>query len=295
MADTLERSIALSGKVFGVACDTTELVAEACQRHDAGPTGAAALGRALTGALLLAALLKDDQSVQLKFEGNGPLGKVVTEAGYNGWARGYIGSPQADVPLKKGRIDVTSGLGRAGFLTVTKTIDRGKSYSGTVQLYTSEIAEDIAFYLAESEQIPSVVSIGVHLEQDGTVRAAGGFLLQTLPPADEEIVTELETQVKNIGPVTSLLSAGKTPGDILSSLLAGIPHKQTSQKELVFQCSCSQEKMESVLKTLGYYDILYLLEQKEETSVQCEFCRDKYLFTRAFLEQLKLEKNPDCQ
>jgi molecular chaperone Hsp33 len=295
MTDSLERSIALSGKVFGVACDTTQLVAEACRRHDAGPTGAAALGRALTGALLLAAILKDNQSVQLKFEGNGPLGKIITEAGYSGWARGYLGSPKADIPLKNGRIDVASGIGKAGFLTVTKTINRGKKYSGTVQLYTSEIAEDIAFYLAESEQIPSVVSIGVHLEKDGTVKAAGGFLLQTLPPADEDIITELETQVKNIGPITSLLASGKKPGDILSSLLSEIPHKSTSQKDLVFQCSCSHEKMRAVLSTLKYDDILYLLEQPEETFVQCEFCQEKYVFEDTDLEQLKKEKDPKVQ
>ncbi len=292
MSDSLTKIISLSGKVLGVACDTTQLVSEACKRHDVGPTAAAALGRALTGAVLLAALLKDKQNVQLKFEGNGPLGKIVTEAGYTGWVRGFIGSPLADVPLRDGRIDIISGLGRAGFLTVTKDIGMKKKYTGTVQLYTSEIGEDIAYYLAESEQIPSAVSLGVHLESDGNITAAGGFLIQSLPPADEDIVATLEKEVHRISPVTSLLQAGKSPEEILSALFAKIPHKAIDQKELHYQCSCSHEKMKKVLQTLNLEDLDYLLQLNEETSVQCEFCRDKYVFDKAYLEQLKKGKDP---
>ncbi len=292
MTDSLDRIISLSGKVFGVACNTTQLVSEACKRHDLGPTSTAALGRALTGSLLLAAVLKDDQSVQLKFEGNGPLGKIVAEASYNGWARGYVGSPLAEVPLKNGRIDVPSGLGRAGFLTVIKNIGLNKKYSGTVQLYTSEIGEDIAFYLAESEQIPSIVSVGVHLEKDGKIAAAGGFLIQTLPPADETIVTQLEEQLKQLRSTTSLLRTGKTPHDILSTLFTGIPYKTTAHTEIHYQCSCSREKMKHVLTTLSFDDLQYLLEQPEETSIQCEFCGDKYIFDKKFLKKLAKEK--DC-
>ncbi len=292
MSDSLTKIISQSGKVFGIACNTTQLVTEVCRRHDVGPTAAAALGRALTGAVLLAATLKDKQSVQLKFEGNGPLGKVVTEAGCEGWARGYIGSPRADVPLHNGNIDIVSGLGRAGFLTVTKDIGLEKKYTGTVQLYTSEIGEDIAYYLAESEQIPSAVSLGVHLEKDGSIPAAGGFLVQSLPPADEEIVASLEKEVHRIGHVTSLLRTGKSPEEILASLFAKIPHKTIEHKLLFHRCSCSQDKMKAVLQTLSHEDLAYLLELDQETSIQCEFCRDKYTFDKEYLMRLKSSKSP---
>ncbi len=207
--DSLERIISNSGNLFGIACSTTNLVTQACKMHDTGPTAALALGRALTGSLLLAALLKDKQSVQLKFEGNGPLGKIITEAGCEGWARGYISFPQADVPLQNGIIDVAGGLGRAGFLTVTKNIGFEKKYSGTVQLLTSEIGEDIAYYLSESEQVPSAVSVGVHFEKDGRITSAGGFIIQSLPPADDTLISMLEEQIIKIGPITSLLKKGQ--------------------------------------------------------------------------------------
>ncbi len=291
MSDTLTKIISKSGKVIGIACSTTHLVTEACRRHDVGPTAAAALGRALTAAVLLAATLKEKQNVQLKFEGNGPLGKIVTEAGHEGWARGYIGSPRADVPLKNGYIDVVGGIGKAGLLTVTKDIGLQKKYTGTVQLYTSEIGEDLAFYLAESEQVPSAVSLGVHLEKDGTIPAAGGFLIQSLPPADEEIVASLEKEVQRIGSVTSFILAGKTPEEILASLFDKVPHKTIEQKKLFHQCSCTEEKMQTVLKTLDLKDLDYLLQLDEKTSVQCEFCRVKYTFGKEYLKQLKNNKN----
>ncbi len=275
---------------MGIACNTTRLVSESCRSHDVGPTAAAALGRALTGAVLLAAILKDQQNVQLKFEGNGPLGKIVTEAGNEGWARGYISSPKAEVPLQNGQIDVASGLGRAGFLTVTKDIGQKKKYGGTVQLYTSEIGADIAYYLAESEQIPSAVSMGVHLEKNGSISAAGGFLIQSLPPADEVIVTTLEKEVNSIGPVTTLLLSGKSPEEILSAIFTKIPHKTIEQKVLFHQCNCSLEKMKKVLQTLTLEDLDHLLQLKQETSVQCEFCRNKYVFDKNYLEQLKNNK-----
>jgi molecular chaperone Hsp33 len=280
MNDSLERIISHSGKVFGIACNTTTLVNEACRRHDVGPTAAAALGRALTGAILLAALLKDDQSVQLIFEGNGPLGKVFTEAGSSGWARGYVASPRADLPLKNGLLDVAGGIGRAGFLRVIKDIGMEKKYTGLVQLYTSEIGEDIAYYLTESEQTPSAIGLGVHLQPDGKIAAAGGFLIQSLPPADEEIIRQLEDKIAELGPVTSQLNVGKTPGQILSQLFSSIPHKQTSRYELSFKCHCSRAKMEKALYSLSEDDMKYLIQQNEEIDAKCDFCNEHYIFTK---------------
>lgn len=286
MPDTLQRVIANSGNFFGIACDTTLLVTEACRRHDVGPTAAAALGRALTGAVMLAALLKDDQSVMLRFEGGGPLGKIITEAGYNGWARGYVAKPRADVPLRQGKIDVAAGLGQAGFLTVTKDIGMKKKYEGMVQLSTGEISEDIAYYLSESEQIPSAIGLGVHLQPDGSIAAAGGFLVQSLPPGDEQLIAGIERQIKGLASVTKMLREGKTPGDILAILFAAIPHRATTSTELTYNCSCSRDKMQRAVFSLANAEINYLLDSESGVEVQCEFCRDSYRFAREDLEKM---------
>lgn len=288
MSDILHRVITESGNVFGLACDTTQLVNEACRRHDVGPTAAAALGRALTGSVLLAALLKGKQNVQLKFEGSGPLGKIITEAGCEGWARGFVANPLAEVPLRDGRVDVAAGLGRAGFLTVTKDIGLKQKYQGMIQLYTSEIGEDIAYYLLESEQTPSVVALSVQLNRDGSVEAAGGFLVQALPPVDEEAVSKLEKRVSEIPSVsTHLLDGGTVPG-ILSQLFGDIPHYSTANTELHFSCSCSREKMTNAVLSLGKEDIRDLLEKEGGAEVQCQFCRDTYRFESGeLMEMLK--------
>jgi molecular chaperone Hsp33 len=291
MADSLERVISQTGNFFGVACNTTNLVAEACRRHDVGPLAAAALGRALTGAALLAALLKDSQSVFLKFEGNGPLKKIITEAGYDGWVRGYVANPHADVPLRNGRIDVAAGLGRAGFLTVVKDIGNNQKYPGTIQLYTSEIGEDLAYYLSQSEQTPSAVALAIHLEKDGSIGASGGFLVQSLPPADETVLAQLEKEIAAMPPLSQLLLEGKSPSEILSLLFKKIPHKTIGTRELVYACSCNRTKMKGALFSLGEDDIRYLLEKENGAEVHCEFCRQSYRFGRdELLALLKTEQ-----
>lgn len=281
MTDIIERVISERGDFFGVACNTTELVTEACRRHDVGPLAAMALGRALTANALLAALLKDNQSVLLKFEGNGPLGKIITEAGYDGWTRGYVKEPHANLPLKEGVIDVAAGLGHAGLLTVVKTISKGQKYPGTIPLYTSEIGDDIAYYLSQSEQTPSTVGLSIHLQPDGTIAAAGGFLIQSLPPADEKALTDIEEEIQKLPSLSGLFLDGKAPGDILSMLFSRVPHKKIHSKTLSYSCSCSQEKMENALLSLGREDLQKLMEEKDGSEVRCEFCRHSYVFTRA--------------
>jgi molecular chaperone Hsp33 len=286
MADLLERVISDTGNFFGIACTTTALVAKACSRHGVGPTAAVALGRALTGAALLAALMKDKQSILLKFEGNGPLGKIITEAGSAGWVRGYVAHPLADVPLRNGRIDVAAGLGRAGFLTVVKDIGRSTRYSGTIELRTSEIGEDLAYYLVQSEQTPSVIGLAIHLQRDGTIGAAGGFLVQSLPPADDGFLGKIEWRIAAMAPLSSLLLEGKTPEDILSQLFQDVPHHRIGSRPLQYLCSCSRAKMQSALVSLGREEIRDLLEQDGEAEVRCEFCRQTYRFNHAELEKL---------
>lgn len=291
MADILQRVIAEKENFFGVACDTTQLVTEACRRHDVGPVAGAALARGITGAVLLASLLKDEQSVLLRFEGNGPLKKLIAEAGTAGWARGYVAEPKAELPLINGKIDVAGGIGRAGFLTVIKDIGMKEKYQGTVQLYTSEIAEDIAYYLSESEQIPSAVSLGVHFEKDGTIAAAGGFIVQSLPPADETVIAGLEQRIAKMDSVTSMLKRRTTPAEILQQLFAEIPHKETGSTKLKYQCSCSREKMAQALFSLGQDEIEKILQEEEKIQVNCEFCRDSYSFTKEDMKTIFPDQN----
>ncbi len=287
MTDHLQRVISTDGRFFGLACVTTDLVAEACRRHDTGPTAAVALGRALTANLLLAALLKDDQRVMMKFEGNGPLGNIITEGFCTGEVRGYVSNPHADVPLKNGIIDVATGLGKAGFLTVTKDIGAKRNYEGTVQLYTSEIGEDVAFYLTESEQVPSAISVGVKVDNSGTIVSAGGFLVQSLPPANEDLITSLEATMQKLGSVTNLIQQGKTPDDILETLFGNIPHRTLLTQALHYQCSCSEQKMKQALFTLDENELTSLQEEKPDgVTVRCDFCANTFIFDRAALQKI---------
>ena len=286
MSDILERVISESGSFFGIACNTTALVSTACRMHDVGPLAAVALGRALTGAALLAALLKNDQSVQLKFEGNGPLGKIITEAGCDGWVRGYIANPHAEVPLKEGSVDVATGLGKAGFLTVTKDIGHNKKYPGTIQLYTSEIGEDLAYYLSTSEQTPSAIALTMHINKDTSIAASGGFLIQSLPPAEENLLSHIEEEISRLPSPAQFFLDGKSPGDILSTLFKNVPHKKTGRSKLFYSCSCSKTKMESALVSLGYDDLSQLLQKEGKAEVHCQFCRDTYTFDRDELKTI---------
>ncbi len=287
MKDHLQHVISEDGRFFGLACITTDLVTESCRRHDTGPLATVALGRALTANVLLAALLKDDQRVMMKFEGNGPLGKIITEGSCSGEVCGYVAHPQAEVPLKDGLIDVATGVGRAGFLTITKNIGIGRNYEGTIQLYTSEIGEDVACYLVESEQTPSAIGVGVQVNANGSIDCAAGFLVQSLPPADEELIARLEHNIKKLGSVTGFVMQGKTPHDILEVLFGAIPHHTLLKQPLSYRCSCSEKKMENALLTMKKDDLIVLKEERPDgVEVRCEFCAKVYLFDEAALQTI---------
>lgn len=292
MSDYLVRIISKGGKVRALACVTTNLVNELCRRHETWPTASAALGRALTGGALFGALLKTGQRVALKFEGNGPLQKILVEGDSNGAVRGCVGVPHVHLPEKNGKLDVAGALGRAGFLTVTKDLGIKEPYRGTVQLFSSEIAEDLALYLTESEQIPSAVGLGVYVEPDNRVAAAGGFLIQALPPADDAAVETLMERIAQMPTISELLRNGKTPEELLSLLFADIPYDVLERRALAFGCSCSREKVERVLLSLGRDELTGLLEKQEEVRVDCEFCREGYVFDRKALELLLAELSP---
>jgi len=287
--DYLVRAITRSGNIRAFACVTTGLVDELCRRHETAPTASVAMGRALSAGALMGALLKGDQRVALKFEGNGPIRKIMAEADADGGVRGCVGSPAADPPPRNGKFDVATALGRAGFLTVTRDLGLKEPYKGMVQLYTSEIAEDLAYYLTESEQVPSAVGLGVYLEPDGRVSVAGGFMIQSLPPADEGLIEHLMEQIGRLPSVTELLRQGKSPEEILAILFDGVPIEVLDKRELAFRCSCNREKIERVLLSFGPDELGSLLARGEEVAVTCEFCRERYPFTPAELQKLKEE------
>lgn len=288
MSDYLVRVISKSGGVRALACITTGAVREACDRHGALPTAAVALGRALTGGALMGALLKTGQRVALRFEGNGPLKKILVEAESTGAVRGYVGNPALDLPPVNGKYDIQGALGRAGFLTVTKDLGMKEPYRGVVQLYRSEIGEDLAYYLTESEQIPSAVGLGVSVDADGSVAAAGGFLIQSIPPGDPEAVERLMAQIEQLPSLTELLRR-KTPEELLDILFTGTPYQVLEKREVAFACSCSTGRIERVLLSLGRKELQDLLAEQGGAEVACEFCRKRYLFSAKELEALIAE------
>jgi molecular chaperone Hsp33 len=280
------RIITEEKNILGLACITTNLVNDARKRHGTYPTATAALGRALTGGELLGALLEPDQRVALKFTGNGPLKKIIVEAEGDGTVRGYVEVPQVDLPPRNGKFDVGGALGREGFLTVTKDLRLKEPYNGVVKLYTGEIASDIAFYLTESEQIPSAVGLGVFVETDGSVTASGGFLVQSLPPADEALIDSLAGRIENMPPITRQLKEGKTPEDLLAAVFDGVPYRTIETRQLSFRCSCSSARIEQALITLGRSQIEEIIRDQEVFDISCHFCNRSYVFRKDHLLRL---------
>jgi molecular chaperone Hsp33 len=272
--------------IIAVACITTNLVNEARIRHGTYPTATAALGRALTGAELMASQLDPDQRVALKFQGDGPLHKAIAEADGMGAVRGYVGVPEVDLPPKNGKLDVAGALGRQGYLTVSKDLRVKDVYTGIVRLHSGEIASDIAYYLSESEQIPSAVGLGVFVEQDWNVSAAGGFLVQSLPPSEEERIDTLVDRIERMDSVTAQIREGRLPEDILETILEDMPHYAMEKRQLSFTCSCSRERTEQAVIALGPAEIRKIMAEQETVDIACQFCREVRTFSREELQRL---------
>jgi molecular chaperone Hsp33 len=286
MSDYLVKIITRSGNVLALACVTTDLVSEAIRRHGTWPTASVALGRALTGGALMGALLKTGQRVALKFEGNGPLGKIMVEAASNGGVCGTVANPEVMVADSAGRLDVAGALGKAGFLTVTKDLGLKEPYRGVVQLHSSEIGADLAHYFTESEQTPSAFGLGVFIAPDTTIGVAGGFLIQAMPPVAADLVEQLMTRIEQLPPLSELLRNGTNPEQLLELLFAGIPFDTLEKRALAFHCSCSRERTERALLSLGKTELAALLTEKGEAEVTCEFCRESYYFSGEELQRL---------
>lgn len=284
--DYMVRVISAEANVIGLACISTSVVNEACALHKTAPAASAALGRALTGTLLMGALLKKGQRIGIMVDGGGPIGKLITEADSDGAVCGFATNPAADAPLREGKLNVSGVVGRHGSLKVFKDIGIDEPYQGIVNLRTGEIAEDLAYYFAVSEQIPTAVALGVYVEPDNSVTAAGGFLIQALPPSDENLTEKLIANIGKIPPLTESIRGGQLPEDILASIFSGIPFHVLENRELRFQCKCGRHRIERVLISLGCDELKRLSSQEEQVEVKCEFCGAAYRFSREDVEAL---------
>ncbi len=289
MTDYLVRALSDKADVIGLASVTTGLVEEARRIHGTSRTASAALGRALTGGLLMGALLKKGQRLALKLEGNGPLKKIIVETDNDGTVRGFVGVPEAEVPFKDEKLNVSGALGSQGLLTVIKDLGLKDPYRGVVNLLSGEIGEDIAFYYSESEQIPSAVGLGVFVEPDGKVSTAGGFLIQALPPAEAKMVDQVIGNIRKIPRVTEFFRDGKTPEALLADLFSGTTCHVLAKTPLFFHCRCSQERVEKILVALGKVELRKMIDEQGKAEVTCEFCRTRYHFGRKELANLLLE------
>lgn len=282
--ESLVRAMGSEG-VLAFACVTTQLVEEARRRHGAAPTAAAALGRALTASSLLSATLEGQQKVTLRILGDGPLGGIVTDTTASGDVRGYVQNPDVHLPLSSRRkLDVGAAVGR-GTLHVTKDLGLRWPYHGSAPLVSGEIAEDLAHYLARSEQVPSVVSLGVLVEPDGRVSAAGGFMVQVMPGADPEALATLEAHVRSLPPVTQLVRQGLSSADLVRVALGPLGAEILEERPVRYRCACSRERVEGVLMLLGAEEVESLLAEGR-AEVRCRFCGEVYVLGREALREL---------
>ena len=278
MADHLVRIMTKDGSLRACAAETTALVDAICQRQGTDLTASVALGRLVTGAALFGSLLKDDQRLALQIEANGPLQKLSAETDAYGHVRASIRQPLSNLPPRNERFDVAGAIGKAGFLHVSKDLGFGEPYQGLVQLVSSEVAEDLAWYLTTSEQIPSSVSLGVLPQADGHIAVAGGFLIQAMPGADDAGLAELERRLLALPPMTLLLREGLSPEAILARIFTGIETTHQATLPLEFDCSCSRQQALTILALLPA-DERKALRAEKEITVTCEFCRERYSFT----------------
>lgn len=286
--DYVARATADGGRVRVLAARSTELVAEAQRRHGALPTAAAALGRVLTGAALMGALLKEDNhTVTVRIRGVGPLGAIIADSDGQGRVRGYVQNPQVDLPLNpQGKLDVSGAVGLPGEINVVWDLHLRQPYSGTSPLATGEIGEDFTAYFWHSEQTPSLVALGVLVGPGGQVTAAGGVLAQLLPGSSAHWAETLTENSRHLVGISRLIAGGATPEELIQRTLMGYEGVTGPRRSLVFQCRCSRERCRRLLASLGADELRDMLDTDGQAEMECHFCRRKYHFDAEELTRL---------
>lgn len=287
MKDYLVKALAFDGEVRAYSVRTTNTVSEAQRRHDTWRTASAALGRSLTAGTMMGAMLKGEQKLTIKVEGNGPIGPILVDAHANGDVRGYVTNPHVDFEgTEQGKLRVYQAVGTEGFVTVIKDIGMREPFIGQSPIVSGELGEDFTYYFAVSEQTPSSVGVGVLVNGDDSILAAGGFILQIMPGAQDETISFIEDRLQKIPPVSTLIEQGLSPEELLYAVLGEDKVKVLETMDVQFNCTCSRERIESVLISLGKTELEQVREEEEETEVHCHFCNERYKFSKEDIKNL---------
>ena len=280
MNDYMIRSMAADGQIRAFAATTRDMVEHAKNAHNTSPIATAALGRLMTAAAMMGSDLKGEgELLTLRIEGDGPIGGLLVTADGKGDVKGYAFNPDVMLPPNaQGKLDVGGALG-LGVLSVIKDIGLKEPYVGQTQLVTGEIAEDLTYYFATSEQVPSSVALGVLMNKDNTVRQAGGFMIQLLPGASDEIIDKLEAKLSGISSITALLDAGKTPEEILTDILGEFGLEILKKMPVQFHCDCERSRVEKAIISIGKKEIQDMIDEGKEIEVNCQFCNKHYKFS----------------
>lgn len=283
--DYIVRATAANGQIRAFAITSKEMVETARKHHNTSPVATAALGRLLTGGAMMGVMMKGEKDMlTLMMKGDGPINGVTVTADSKGNVKGYVGNPNVLIPANyAGKLDVGAAIGY-GTLTVIKDMGLKEPYCSQVPLGTSEVAEDLTYYFASSEQVPSAVGLGVLMAEDNTVKQAGGFIVQLMPFAEEEVINKLEERVNHITSVTDMLEQGMTPEDILREVMGDMDVQFTEKTETGFRCNCSKERIVKVLAGLSKKEMDDIINDGKEIEVKCDFCNTSYKFS---VEELK--------
>ena len=297
--DQLVRAITAGGAVKAVAVTTRELTERSRNIQRSLPAATAALGRTLAAASMMGSALKEDAaSLTLQIKGGGPLGTILAVSDPQGCVRGYVQNPQVDLPLRPdGKLDVGGAVGSGGTLTVIRDLGMGEPYTGSVELLSGEIAEDLAAYFAESEQVPTACALGVLVDRDQSVRAAGGYLIQLLPGAGEDVIGRVEGGVLAAGPVTALLDKDPDPAALLRTVLSDFDVEIQETSPISYRCYCSRDRVERALISMGVEELEDLLAKQGGCELGCQFCDKAYRYSaeelRSLIDRLKAQKEAD--
>ena len=286
--DKLTKAVTKNGYIRIYAVNSRETAEAARKYHNTMPLGTAALGRLLTGGLLMGAMLKDENTgLTIQLKGDGPLGMVLAVADSAGHVKGYIGNPSADLPLNsRGKIDVGGGVGKNGYLNVVKDMHMKEPYIGQVPIQTGEIGDDLAFYFAQSEQIPSMVALGVLVDRDYSVKQAGGFIVQIMPDCDEFNLKKFEKTAQSITSVTSMLDSGMTNEELIKKVMDGFEVDILEEMPVGYHCDCCSERMVRAITSLGKKEIGDIIREQGKAEIVCQFCNKAYTYDKEQLEEM---------
>jgi len=284
--DYLVRGISRNGKVRALAIRSTGVVEELRKKNDTWPVASAALGRSVSAGAMMGAMLKGNERLSIQIKGGGPIGTIFVDANAKGEVRGTVSNPHVHFPLNaKGKLDVAAAVGTEGSLVVTKDLGLKDPYHGSVELISGEIGEDFTYYFAKSEQTPSAVGVGVLVNPDNSIKAAGGFIIQLLPGIKDEEIGEIERMLGQIAPVSTMIDEGLSPEEILQQVL-GNDLTILNEMDVTFSCHCSEERVENALISMGYDELKSLIDEQGMADVTCHFCNEKYELDKERLEGL---------